>query len=417
MNVLDRLYRVQARNPALPPGMRLALKAVAVLVRKVGRDAVPVRAGTLSYWTLVALVPVLILVALVVRGLGLDAWMSVSSFFGRALAAILPEWEAVGLPANLNASSIGVVGLAVTFMASAQIYLAAEEAYNRIWNARVRKALTTRLALFYATITLAPIVMASSASLAAQAEAATSTTGFHHLTPVLITAVAFVFAIRALPDTEVRWKPALIGGLTSAAAFEAMKEIFGAYVLVFQKTGTAAAIYGSLAFVPAFLLFVNVMWTIVLLGVELAVVAQRWREFVRAEDRLIEGADRRGPDAFFALQCLLVVARRFREGKGTTTEPQVTESLGSDADHVHSALEVLEEARLLGETPEGYTILAPLEHLTVADVIRRYRERHRPATNDGAPGTEFVEHAMVGPAFGRTVAELVATDLSLAPTG
>lgn len=409
MNVVDRIYRAQVRNPALPPRVQLVMKAVAVFVRKVGRDAVPVRAGTLSYWTLVALVPVLILVALVVRGLGLDAWLSLSSFFGRALAAILPEWDAVGLPAEINASSIGVVGLAVTFGASARIYLAAEEAYNRIWNARVRKALTTRLSLFYATITLAPIVMASSASLAAQAEVATSTAGLHLFTPVLITAIAFVFAIRAMPDTEVRWKPALIGGLASAAAFEAMKEIFGTYILVFQKTGTAAVIYGSLAFVPIFLLFVYVMWTIVLMGVELAVVVQRWREFVRAEDRLLDGAERRGPDAFFALQCLLVVARRFSTGKGPTTEPQVTEALGSDADHVHSALEVLEEAQLLGETFGGYTMLGPLDQLTVADVIRRYRERHRPATNHNAPGTEFVEHAMIGPAFGRTVAELVGT--------
>lgn len=409
MELVDRLYRAQVRNERWSPGLRLLMKAVAVLVRKVIRDAVPVQAGTLSYWTMVALVPALVLAALVVRGLGLDTWISLSAFFGRALTALLPEWNAVGLPAEVNASSIGVAGLTIAFIASTRIFLAAEQAYNRIWNARIKKALTTRLALYYATISLAPIIVALSAALAARAEAATDTRGFHHLSPILVTAAAFVFAIRALPDTEVRWRPALIGGLASAAAFEVMKGLFGTYILLFQTTGAAAVIYGSLAFVPVFLLFVYVMWTIVLLGVELAVVVQRWRELARAEDRLIDGAQRRGPDAFFALQCLLVVARRFADNARETTEPQVTEALGSDADHVHAALEVLEEAELLGETTRGYTMLVPLHALTVADVLRRYRERHRPATNDDAPGTEFVEHAIEGAMFSKTVADLVRT--------
>jgi membrane protein len=410
MLLLEALYREQVRNPALPAHLRAAMKGVAVLVRKSGRDAIPVRAGTLSYWTLVALVPVLVLVALVLRGLGLEAWVSLSSFFGRALPAILPSWGAVGLPEDLSAGSIGTVGLVVAFGASIRIFLAAEEAYNRVWNARVKKALFTRLALYYATITLAPVIVAVSASLTARAEIATDTHGLHHLTPTLITASGFVFAIRALPDTEVRWRPALVGGLTSAALFEAAKEGFAFYITYFARSDATALIYGSLAFVPAFLLFVYVMWTIVLLGVEVSVVMQRWNELARAEERIIQGAERRAPDALFAVQCLLVVARRFSADLGGSTEPQVTAALGSDADHVHTALELLEEAGVLHETHDhAYAPAMKLERITVGDVVHRYRERSRPATNADAPGAEFVEHATESAAFSRTIAELIAS--------
>ena len=117
MVFIDRLYRDLVRRPALAPRLRQALFVVAVLVRKIDRDAVFVRAGTLSYWSLVALVPGLILMALVLRALGLESWFSFSTFAGRALTAVLPEWDAVGLPQQVDAKTIGVAGLVVAFAA------------------------------------------------------------------------------------------------------------------------------------------------------------------------------------------------------------------------------------------------------------------------------------------------------------
>lgn len=55
------------------------------------RDAIYVRAGTLSYWSLVALVPAAVLTVLVLRALGLESWFSFSTFAGRTLAAMLPS--------------------------------------------------------------------------------------------------------------------------------------------------------------------------------------------------------------------------------------------------------------------------------------------------------------------------------------
>ena len=403
----ERVYRDLVRSQSVPRLGRRALLAASILFRKMDRDSIFVRSGTLSYWSLVALVPALILTALVLRALGLESWFSFTSFAGRALTAVLPEWDAVGLPHAVDAKAIGVVGLAVAFAASTRIFLAAEEAYNRIWNSRVGRPLTTRLALYYATLTLGPAVIAFGLSLTARAAAAT-TPELHVVSPFLVTLLAFTFAIRALPDAQVDLRSALLGGTVSALGFETAKVGFGAYISLFQQSGAAALVYGSLAFVPVLLLWIFVVWVIILVGVEVACVHQRWEVLRRAEERLVDGAEKRGPDAFFALQCLLCVCVRFAGGGGASTEPQVTTSLGSDPDHVQSALETLEAAELLERTAEGWMPRAPLDSLTGGEAIRRYRAQALPAVDPAAPGAALAAAAGDSPSLNRTLAELVA---------
>lgn len=407
MLLADRVYRQLVRRPDLPGWVRRLLVYLAVLTRKMVRDAVYVRAGTLSYWSLVALVPALVLTALVLRALGLEAWLDISTFAGRALSTVLPEWDAVGLPSDIDARSIGVAGLVVAFGASTRIFLAAEEAYTRIWSSQVRNALTTRLALYYATLTAGPVLVAFGMSLTARAEAATSSS-LHFVVPFFVSMAAFAFAIRAIPDADVRLRSALLGGAASAFAFEVVKAGFAAYIEIFATGGASTLIYGSLAFVPVLLFFVFVLWVIVLGGVEVAAVDQRWPELSRAEERLVEGAEHRKSDAFFALQVLLVVAKRFADGQGPTPEAAVTLALASDADHVATALALLQSCGMLDLTPRGYTPARPLGAVTAADVLRAYRDHTRPFTEAGALGAGVADEALAAPGLQRTLAALVA---------
>jgi membrane protein len=370
------------------------------------RDAIFVRAGTLSYWSLVALVPAAVLTVLVLRALGLESWFSFSTFAGRALAALLPEWDAVGLPTQVDAGKIGVIGLAVAFSASTRIFLSAEEAYNRIFSSRARKPITTRLALYYATLTIAPAVTAFGFSITS---AATSATHLDRLSPFLVTMAAFTFAIRAIPDATVRWRSGLLGGAVSALGFELVKGGFAAYLITFQGAGAAEVIYGSLAFVPVLLLWVFVVWMIILVGAEVACVDQRWVDLSRAEDRLLSGAENRVPDAFFALQVALVITRNFCQGLGPSTEPAITESLQSDPDHVAAALQTLEVAGLVARTDRGFLLAAPSETLTGTELLLRYRQHSRPAADDGAQGSRLAEAALSTPVLSRPLSELVSS--------
>jgi len=172
---------------------------------------------------------------------------------------------------------------------------------------------------------------------------------------------------------------------------------FNAYVELLGAVDTAAAVWGGLWLFPVFLFWLYVLWLIVLFGVELAYVIQRREDLLEAERRRLEGEafSRRHPDALFALQCLLVVARRFASGGGPVDEPTVTHALASDPLHVRNALETLEDAGILAESPSGYLPARPLDQVSVREVIRQYRAHTRPATGPRAPGADVVD-AIVG---------------------
>lgn len=368
------------------------------------RDQLHVRAAMLSYWTLVTLVPLLVLVYAVLGLLGADAAAPIEGLLadvlpanddqrGRILAFVHELVDGVSL------GTLGVVGVVVVLFTASRIYFSVEDAYNALWNTRARRSWAMRMVLFYTTLTLVPLLIAAGFHFSTDV-AGGSLTSFW--LPVLITTAAFVGAIRLLPDTRVDWGPALAGGLVSAVAFEGAKVAFGTYLALFSSTSVITRLYGSLGFLPIFLTWLYTLWIIALLGVELAYCIQRREPLVAAEELRVLGDPnaRCHADALFATQCLLVVARRFARGDGPTPEVDVTRALDTDARLVRYALEVLEDAGILAESPRGYVPALPLDALSLREVIVRYRAQTRPATAAGATGESVID-GLLAPGAGR----------------
>lgn len=412
METLEQAYLAMMRRPGLHPVPRRFLLLVAVLIREFQRDAVLVRAATLSFWSLVALVPVLVLTAAVTRPLGLDNVLPVREIAYRIfLAGPVSEVSHTvdDLLGAVDFGKLGIAGVVGVLFTGSRIYFSVEDAYNALWSVRTRRPLTTRLMLFYATVTLGPVLLAWGFLMTHRIQVAVDVSSLSRVGPVAVTSVAFVLAIRALPDTYVRWGPAACGGVFSAILFEFAKVGFGEYTSRLGTQDMAAKIYGSLALFPVFLLWLYVLWTIVLLGVELAYVAQRRTDLGYAEERRVAGAQPGVADPLFALQCLLVVARRFADGSGPSPEPAVTHALGADPPVTIAALETLEECGILAQSPDGYLPAAPLDRLTAADVLTRYRDRIRPQTRPESDGAELLVHAYNTASLRRSIADLVGT--------
>lgn len=381
--------------PKVPTaGARRVVYLLAAFARETARDQVPVRAATLAYWSLVTIVPVLVLGASVLRPFGLDR-AAYSVVLSAVLAGSVNEVGAQ-LDTWLSAvdlGKLGVVGIVGVLFTSSQIYFSMEDAYNTLWNTRPKRAWATRFIQYYATVTLAPLLIAMGFHYSSIVDAQTGHNWAGLALPVLITMIAFVGALRTLPDADVHWSSAALGGLVSAVAFEIAKVGFNTYVSVFGAADSAAKIYGSIWFFPVFLVWLYTLWLIVLFGVELAYVVQRRDDLIYAEERGMEGDHglRRHADALFALQCLMVVAERYTAGLGPSPESVVTHALHSDAKYVLNALETLEEAGILGVAQgRGYLPAIPLEQLTVREVVIRYRKETLPSMADNAPGAELV---------------------------
>lgn len=415
MERLEALYHLVVRRPGTPGWFARTLMAGALLAREMIRDQLHVRSATLAYWSLVAIVPVLVLVVAVLEPLGGGLSEPIRRLLYGAL--LVPSVRDVGATIEgwlsaVDIAKLGVVGLLGVAFTASRIYFSMEEAYNRLWNVRVRRSLLHRLVIFYTGVTFGPLLLAFGFAMTARITSAVGATWISHLLPTLLTSAAFVGAIKTLPDTRVNWVPALVGGLVSGAVFEIVKIGFTLYTRVLGAEDSASAIYGSLGLLPIFLVWLYVLWFVVLSGVEVAFVVQRLPDLMAAEERLLAGPDdtRHHADALFALQVLLVVVRSWAEGQGPAPEPTVTHALKSEPLHVRQALDTLESTGVLAQSAGAWIPALPPDRVTVRDVIRRYRALTRPAMGEDAPGADAIEDLLSAPGgrLDATIAELAA---------
>ena len=372
---------------------------VVAVWRQAVRDRLPIRAAMLSYWTTVAIVPMLLLAFAMTGAVGLASERVRSLMYEVLLSSSI---EDVGSSIDIFLSStslgtLGVVGVFSIMVIGAQLYFQVEKAYNDIFYCRPRQSLITRFFGFYAALTLVPLLIAGgfvlTEQLTAVPQATVLTDVINYLLPSLITAVAFVAALKFLPSTNITWAAALWGGLTSALLFEAAKRGFGSYTELLGTKDSMALIYGSLGLLPVFLLWLNVLWTIVLVGVEVAYVREHWVILVEQQKQWVldPHAEKRHPDFFFALAVMHVVCNRYLDGEGATSTDFVTDTLSADSRHIQMTLDHLTDARLLLETGEGrYVPARPLDRTPTRAIIGAWRKVTAPTLDPNHPSTELI---------------------------
>ncbi|MBN1337329.1 MAG: YihY/virulence factor BrkB family protein [Deltaproteobacteria bacterium] len=387
------------------------------LVRSARRDHLNVRASTLSYSTLFALVPVLLLAFSLMEPLGVMDSIAThlrESLYETVLAASVSDvgpWLD-GLVRSISFEALGVVGFLGLLLTGFSLYATVEKAFNDIFQARVRRPVLLRLILFYAVVTLVPLLLTlgylASGSLGGWLPA--NVLGW--LVPVAMTAAGLVLAIKLLPQCEVRWTAALAGGLVAAILFEFVKFGFGAYTDLLGARSAATRLYGSLGLVPVFLLYVWLLWLVVLVGVEVAYVVNHARLLAKeVRARLIrQDQPRFRADPVVALLALVALVGRLLEGAGPARGEDIADRIGLSDRLVVDALDILEAARLVVQTDRGRWVLAEsADRLTGAEVVNRCRRACIPTFAEDTPGLPTIEAAWAGLAgrLVRPVSELV----------
>jgi membrane protein len=402
---LRQAYHHLARSEGEIPKVRYALMGVhgvSALVRAIVRDELPIRAATLSYWTLVAIIPVLLLAFSLMGPLGLlegatDRLKEI--LFSTVLSASVVEVGAWidGLLQQVRLQALGAVGFLGVLLTGSKMYLSAEQTYNDIFKVRLHRSWILRMTLFYALVTLSPLLMAVGFVVTSKLPSSFVPNLFGRLLPISLTTVAFVLGIKLLPQAFVKWSAALTGGLCSAVLFEVAKVLFGLFTTILNAASTQARLYGFFAVLPVFLLWLYLVWLIALLGVELAYVVQNANALIAAEKEHLSGRSgwRKTPDGLFGLQVMLAVTACWKSGHGGISESDVAAWLGVPGSTVADALGILENAELLTRAESGGWLPArPVEDLSAAEVVRAYREASTPTTLADAPGSKTADQAL-----------------------
>jgi len=404
---LERLYedaavgRLGPRNHPIIRSVVETVHLVVVLVRETIRDRLHVRAANLAFWTAVAIVPLLLLGFALTAPLGLTEatrqevsrllYTTILSSSVEEVGGVLDE-----VLASANLRTLGVLGVIGIMGIGSQLFFNAELAYNDIFRTKVRRSRILRFTLFYAGITLGPLLIAAGFVLTGKIGDLPGAPVFSRAVPIVLSAAVLVGSIRLLPCSPVSWRAAIVGGLVSATLFEFAKIGFWAYTDLLGTRDNLTVIYGSVAFLPAFLLWLQLSWLVVLFGVEVAYLTEHRGVLVddqrrRAMDR---HAHRRQPDGFFALALISTICDHFASGAGPMTPAQLTEATGADPRHVAHTVDVLEDLGLLVATDDGGLVPGrPPERIAPAEVLRGWRGLAAPAIR--GPATGAVRMGMV----------------------
>ena len=256
---------------------------VRVIVRFVADKCIQ-RASALAYASLLAIVPMVVL--------GFSVFTSFQAFESMAgsvsealLEYLLPTSQQVVqdylgtvTEETTTLSVFGIIGL--LFVATALLNTI-EEAFNDIWRITRARAWLSKFIVFWAALTLAPILIGASITITSYftalpvlkevAEGASYISEAPFLVPWLMSSLAMASLYYVLPNTNVPFRYAAVGGLIAGALFEWTKIGFAFYV---TEVANYERLYGALSTLPIFLLWIYLVWVIVLLGSEIAFCLQ-----------------------------------------------------------------------------------------------------------------------------------------------
>jgi membrane protein len=201
---------------------------------------------------------------------------------------------------------------------------------------------------------------------------------------VLLSCVLFGALYLFVPATRVRLHAAAAGGVLAGVAWELAK---GLYTFAVARFFRYHAVYGSVAVIPIFLLWLYVSWTIALLGARVSFVVQHARVLLRGHPP--EGQGSPLGRELLASRAMLEVALAYRDGRGAPDPGEVALRIETFGEPVREILGVLRAKRLLLELAGGGLVPArPLDRITLADVRRAVTGS--PATVAGNPADAVV---------------------------
>lgn len=246
-------------------------------------DRLGLTAGSLTFTTLIALVPLLtVMLAL------FSAFPMFGSFRSALekyfLQSLVPDTIAKPVLGALTqfaakASRLGSVGLVLLLVTAVALMLTIDRTLNAIWRVRTPRPIGQRILVYWAAVTLGPLALGVSLSLTSYAITASAglvgdMPGGVSLALGLLQFVLLLGAIAGLfhyvPNTHVRWRHAFGGALFVCVGFDLAKRGLAWYV---QSVPTYSTIYGAFATVPIFLVWIYLGWVIVLLGAVVAAYA------------------------------------------------------------------------------------------------------------------------------------------------
>lgn len=263
-------------EPVAPVWLKQGRAFLAYALKRFVDDRCPGIAATLSYTSLLALVPLaaiafaVLAVFPVFEGVREEIQAFVFENFVPDTGERLAEHFDAFVDNAGGLTTVGIAGLVVT---ATMLLATIGSTLNTIFRVSRRRRLLSRLLVYTGVIILGPLVLGASVSLATNIPALAERAGIDAfaglygrlgwLVPVVIVVVAFSLLYAVVPNRTVPWRDAIAGGMAAGILFSALRLAFGVYLVTFPVYRT---LYGALSVVPIFLVWMYLSWAVILFG-------------------------------------------------------------------------------------------------------------------------------------------------------
>jgi membrane protein len=362
-----------------------------LLIREVTREFWNIegtsRAASLAYTTLLSLIPLLIGLIGPLQSILDDDIPLLRSTIDNVLNTLIPyRTDEIAEQLNTfadNAKSASVLGIIVFLVISFRLFLAVEGTVNQIWKVRSARGYRPKIIAFTMLFFWGPLLMALSFTTTKSLENSRFLSGLfkggliYQIFPAILMFIAFTMLFWLVPSTRVKFSAAAVGALITTFLFSLVRWGFGVYADQLMA-GNFNIIYGTVGLALIFLIAVETMWVLILLGVEISYVYQNLYGVLRASEQQIDDEPRF--DLYFALRALIEVARRFERREDAPSSYRLAEQFGTTDAQMLRVLRRLEDGKLVKETGGDWTGFVPgcdPDRITIEEVVSQVEGSQR----------------------------------------
>jgi len=379
------------QNPAeLSALYRTLLRQVQTVVL-VGRDFAInqclLRASALTYYTMLSIVPLLALTFALLKAFGVQNVLEplimekLNVGNGQAIQAIM------GYINNTRVGSMGAFGLLFLLVAVVSLLTNVEKTFNHIWGVHEIRPLMRRFADYLSVILVGPVLIISAISMTS------SLTSYHlvqkliemqlvgslilllfKVVPFLFMWLAFAFIYVFMSNIKVEWRAAFIGGVVGGTFWQVAQ---WGYVNFQVGVAKYNAIYGTMAALPIFMVWLFLSWVILLFGLEVTYAKQN----LRTSGRDLRGSEvSRNSYEQVALVVLVTLADRFARVESALSQEQLARLLFVPSRLCRSILRMLVEIGFVSELcsrlgRRSYQLGRAAENLPLAELVKTMRDK------------------------------------------
>jgi membrane protein len=362
------------------------------VMRRLREERLPEVAGSLTYTTVLALVPVLTVAFAIFTTFPLFTTFR-ESLEAYLVQSVMPAGVANTIRDYLTqfaakASRLSAVGAAFLFVTAILMFGTVDRTLNRIWRVRESRPFLQSLIVYWAVMTLGPLLIGASLTAASELlpwlmnaprKMSWLHSGLGLLLSILLSTLAFALLYQTVPNRFIDWREAVIGGLVAAIGFEITRRLFAFSIAI---GGGYRAIYGALAAVPIFLIWIYLFWLITLLGAVVAAALPVMR-YERWWHRAAPGAE------FLDAVAVLKVLYDARDGHAAVDAVRLRELTHLGFEESESLLQRMLDAGWVGRIRpqraagftlrrraqarlDRWTLLVNPQRLTLAEVYQRF---------------------------------------------